>query len=66
MDKDNQMNFIITENKDTADELQKLGFQIVQTIGDSWLFLNDKKKMMFADIKNNKNLVFAYTNKMMF
>lgn len=62
---DNQMNFILTEDKSTADALYKAGFQIVQTVGDSWLFLNDKKRMAFAD-NGDKSLIFAYTNKMMF
>lgn len=60
---ESQMNFILTESEDTARELQRLGFQIVQTVGDSWLFLNDNKKIMFAD---GKDLKFTYTNKMMF
>ena len=60
---ESQMNFILTESEDTARELQRLGFQIVQTVGDSWLFLNDNKKIMFTD---GKDLKFTYTNKMMF
>ena len=59
------MNFILTEDKPTADALYKAGFQIVQTVGDSWWFLNDKRKMAFAD-GGNSTLIFAYTNKMMF
>lgn len=62
MEKNNQMNFIITEDKDTADELLKLGFQAVINTGDSWLFLNDNNKLMFA---GDKNLKYTFTNTMM-
>ena len=57
------MNFIITEDKATIDELLNMGFQNVQQIGNAWLFLNDNNKMMFAE---GKDLKFTYTNKMMF
>ena len=63
---DSQMNFVITEDKATADAFKKAGFQIVQTVGNAWLFLNDKKKMMFTNTNKDTNLVFTYTNKMMF
>lgn len=58
------MNFLLTEDLATADALSKAGFQLVQTVGNSWLFLNDNKKMVFANTDNK--LVFTYTNMMMF
>lgn len=58
------MNFVLTEDLATADTLSKAGFQLVQTVGNSWLFLNDNKKMVFANTDNK--LVFTYTNMMMF
>ena len=61
-----QMNFIITEDELTKNALVKAGFQIVQTIGNSWLFLNDNNKLLFACAENKEPLAFAYTNKMMF
>lgn len=61
---DTQMNFVLTEDLATADALSKAGFQLVQTVGNSWLFLNDNKKMVFANTDNK--LVFTYTNMMMF
>ena len=61
---DTQMNFVITEDSSTKEALEKAGFQLVQAVGNAWLFLNDNKKMVFADA--DKKLVYAYTNMMMF
>ena len=56
-------NFILTDDKTTADKLVKLGFQVVQMMGKSWLFLNDNSKLMYAQ---DENLKYTFTNKMMF
>lgn len=56
-------NFILTDDKTTADKLVKLGFQVVQMMGRSWLFLNDNSKLMYAQ---DENLKYTFTNKMMF
>jgi hypothetical protein len=61
----NQMNFLITEDEVTKEVFVKAGFQIVQTVGNSWLFLNDNDKLFFA-CEGDVPLQFAYTNKMMF
>jgi len=60
---DNQMNFVITEDEATVEALTKAGLQLVQRVGNAWLFLNDNKKMIFDD---GTKLVFSYTNRMMF
>lgn len=62
---ESQMNFVITEDKATADVFIKMGFELVQTVGNSWLFLNDNNKLLFACTEDTP-LVFAYTNRMMF
>ena len=56
-------NFILTDDKTTADKLVKLGFQVIQMMGRSWLFLNDNSKLMYAQ---DENLKYTFTNKMMF
>ena len=56
-------NFIVTNDRETADKLVEAGFQMVQFTESSWTFLNDNTKFMFAD---NECLKFAYTNKIMF
>lgn len=62
MEKHN-LNFILTDDQNTADKLMAAGFQLAQTIGDTWLFINDQTKMMFAE---GENLRLTYTNKLMF
>lgn len=57
------MNFVITEDEATVEALTKAGLQLVQRVGNAWLFLNDNKKMIFDD---GTKLVFSYTNRMMF
>lgn len=66
MDNHSNSNFILTEDEATKNALVDAGFQLVQAVGGSWLFLNDNKKMTFANIENSENFMFAYTNKMMF
>lgn len=56
-------NFIVTNDRETADKLVEAGFQMVQFTESSWTFLNDNTKFMFAE---NEGLKFAYTNKIMF
>ena len=54
------MHFLMTTNKNSAEELTKLGFQLVSKNDNSWIFLN------------NENLKFSHvggvvpTNKMLF
>lgn len=60
-----QSNFIVTDTEEDARTLMALGFQVVQASGGYWLFLNDKKKAKFAE-GQDKDLKFAYTNKMLF
>lgn len=62
---DKQSNFIVTDSEEDARKLIHYGLQIVQATGGYWLFLNDQKKMMFAN-KQDENLKFVYTNKMLF
>lgn len=59
-------NFILTEDEITKNALVNAGFQLVQAVGGSWLFLNDNNNIHFADVTNGESLMFAYTNKMMF
>ena len=66
MDNHSNSNFILTEDKATKNALVNAGFQLVQAVGGSWLFLNDINKVHFADVTNGESLMFAYTNKMMF
>ena len=56
-------NFIITDSFETANALMDKGLQIIQTMGNSYLFLNDPQKMVFSE---DEKLQFAYTNKLMF
>ena len=58
-------NFIITDSFETANALMDAGFQIIQTMENSYLFLNDPtKKMVFSE--DGKKLQFTYTHKLMF
>lgn len=59
-------NFILTEDDATKNTLIKLGFQLVQAVGGSWLFLNDRNNIHFADVNNGESLMFTYTNRIMF
>ena len=61
----NQMNFLITEDIATKEVFEKAGLQLIQKVGNSWLFLNDNNKLLFA-CEGETPLTFAYTNKMMF
>jgi hypothetical protein len=56
-----KQNFITTTDKETADKLISVGFQLVSTSGNSYTFLNqlpnnftfdevDKKKMAYTNI----------------
>lgn len=56
-----KQNFITTTDKDTADKLISIGFQLVSTSGNAYTFLNqiptnfnfdevDKKKMAYTNI----------------
>lgn len=45
------MKFIITKNKESADTLIKLGFELLNHTGGQWVFLNNKK-IMFSNLKN--------------
>ena len=52
-------NFIVTFDKDTAENLKKIGLQIISEENGKWTFLNSNN-IAFAD-ENDK---FSYTNKL--
>ena len=44
--------FIITTSKDTVDTLAKLGFKMLNSTGNHWVFLNNNKiNFSHADLK---------------
>lgn len=49
--------FIKTRDKETADKLKKLGFQVINESGGMWTFLNDAHIRFNAD--DNKNAVYS-------
>lgn len=54
------MNFIKTTDKETRDNLLKLGFKLIQQDGKTYTFLNDAKKTFEA------HGTVVYTNKLNF
>lgn len=46
-------NFIATTDKETAETLKKLGFQMIQNTGDRFLFLNCKQ-LNFEEVDPSK------------
>ena len=52
------MKFLITQDRQAAEELKKLGFQVVSQIGSTWQFLNNEK-LQFSHVPN-----VCATNKM--
>ena len=51
-------NFVTTTSKETADELKKLGFKVVQEGGGKWTFMNDTT-LKFDDTINSKKVVYT-------
>lgn len=56
-------NFLITTDKDTADILVNHGLKLIQSAGNTFIFLNNQNKMQFS---GSELLKVVYTNKMMF
>lgn len=54
----NRKNFITTTSKETADELKKCGFKVVQEGGGKWMFLNDST-LNFENKENSKKVVYT-------
>ena len=56
----NKGNFIITHDKNTAENMILSGFQVVSHVGDMYTFLNQlPKNFSFAEVDKSK---VAYTN----
>jgi hypothetical protein len=49
--------FIKTTDKETADRLMMLGFQLVTQIGSTYTFLNEVKKLDF-EVVDKKKIVY--------
>lgn len=49
--------FIKTTDKETADRLMMLGFQLVTQIGSTYTFLNEAKKLDF-EVVDKKKIVY--------
>lgn len=55
-----KQNFITTTDKETADKLISVGFQLVSQSGNAYTFLNElPKNFRFDEVDKNK---MAYTN----
>lgn len=50
-------NFITTTSEETANELKKCGFKLVQEGGGKWMFLNDST--INFDENNSKKVVYT-------
>lgn len=55
-----KQNFIKTTDKETADKLTLLGFQLVSHVGDMYTFLNHPPKNASFDEVDKKK--YAYSN----
>jgi hypothetical protein len=55
-----KQNFIKTTDKETADKLILLGFQLVSNVGDMYTFLNQPPKNVKFDEADKKRC--AYSN----
>ncbi len=55
-----KQNFITTTDKETADKLMSVGFQLVSQSGSVYTFLNQLPKNFSFDEVDTKNV--AYTN----
>ena len=59
---DKKYNFIRTTSKDTADQLMKLGFELLNKGNGQWTFINKGTEgVRFSDIKDcaPTNILFA-------
>ena len=54
-----QKNFIIVNDKSTADQLIAAGFILLSQFGDVYTFKNDQKNFNFSNIEQGK---IHYTN----
>lgn len=54
----NRKNFITTTSKETAGELKKCGFKLVQEGGGKWTFMNDAA-LKFDSKDNSKKVVYT-------
>lgn len=61
MDKKNQSKFIKTQDLNTAEDLKKIGFKLVDYTNDTWTFVNNSECPLTFD--NNK---VAYSNMLCF
>ncbi len=59
-----ETNFILTQDQKTKDEFVAAGLTLVQEVGNSYLFLNEKARLKFA--KGRDDLKYTFTNMMMF
>lgn len=56
----NKCNFIVTQDKKTAENMILSGFQVISHVGNTYTFLNQPpKNFSFADADQTK---VAYTN----
>ena len=51
-------NFITTTSKETAEEIKKCGFKLVQEGSGKWVFLNDAT-LSFDSKDNSKKVVYT-------
>lgn len=56
---DKNTNFIITESKQSRDELIKLGLNMIQENDEHYVFLNCIEKLNFSNVKD-----CVFTNKL--
>lgn len=61
MNKENKTLFIKTKDADTAEELKKSGFELVDSANGTWTFINEPERVLTFD---NKKV--AYSNKLCF
>ena len=54
----NRKNFVTTTSKETADELKRCGFQIVQEGDGKWTFINNAT-LNFDSSDNSKKVVYT-------
>lgn len=59
-----ETNFILTQDQKTKDEFVAAGLTLIQEVGSSFLFLNEKTRLKFA--KGRDDLKYTFTNVMMF
>lgn len=59
-----ETNFILTRDQKTKDEFVTAGLTLIQEVGGSYLFLNEKTRLKFA--KGRSDLKYTFTNMMMF